>query len=100
MSENIEQELAEDLERAESFDWDKESKDALISMNKGLLALLHAERYAVYVREVKLQEILAMPWKEPCPIEGCENKYEAGEMSGYNKCLADTKAIAKREIKL
>lgn len=94
MSKSFEQELIEDLERTESFDWDKESKDALISMNKGLLAVLRAERYAVYVREVKLQQILAMPWKEPCPIDGCENKYEAGEMSGYNRALSDVKNVA------
>lgn len=96
MSESIEQKAAEDLERAESFDWDKESKDALISMNKGFLALLRAERYAVYVLGVKLEEILQMSESKPAHTL---TPYGTGFKDGYNKCLADTKAIAKREIK-
>lgn len=98
-SAEIERELAEDLERAESFDWDKGSKDALISMNKGLLALLRAERYAVYVREIKLEAILQMPEKAPCYVDGCENKYEAGEISGYNQHRAEVREIANKEVK-
>ena len=31
-----------------------------------------------------LNEIMAIPEMTSCPIEGCENKYEGGEVSGGN----------------
>ena len=96
MKPSAEELLEKEALDAESFDWAGEEKDALISMNKGLLALLRAERYAVLIRSNALNAVLAIPEMKIPP--GAIH-YAVGTVGGFNQALAVVREAIAMEMR-